>query len=144
MTARWDAFTDMAGTLQRLGPATVDVRTPPERGPTATMLAALASGHCDAAQLAAAAGVRSALVMPLLKNHLASGRVVKRLVGERMHYELASAGDVETRRQLRDARRLLELHDFLVVAPTERMIAPNSAALVDCLQPSLEGHQKVG
>jgi hypothetical protein len=106
-------FAHMAAALQR-----APVNAAPQRaagaGPTAAMLQALAQGPCDAAHLAAVAGVRSALVMPLLKNHLKAGRVMSAVHGGRTVYELQSAEAADLARQIRRACQLLRAHGFVV------------------------------
>lgn len=113
----WDGFTHMASALQKLQPNTATLRKAGALGPTAAMLQALAQGRCSAATLAGAAGVRSALVMPLLKNHIRQRRVVVLRDGERTFYALAAAADVQTKLQIAAACRLLRLHGFRVTEP---------------------------
>lgn len=113
----WDGFAHMASALQKLQPNAATCHRGDGRGPTAAMLQALGAGRCDAATLATAAGVRSALVMPLLKNHIRARRVVVLRDGERTFYELAAAADVELQLQLERACRLLRQHGWRVEAP---------------------------
>jgi hypothetical protein len=113
----WDGFAYMASALQKLQPNAATCHRRDGLGPTAAMLQALGAGRCDAAALATAAQVRSALVMPLLKNHIRARRVLVVRDGGRTFYELAAAADVDLQAQLERACRLLRQHGWMVEAP---------------------------
>lgn len=83
-------------------------------GPVATMLQVLQQGRQCAATLAQAAGVKSAQVMPLLKNHLKTGRVASLVLDGRTYYELQSDADADLQRQIRRACQLLSAHGYRV------------------------------
>ena len=114
MCIRDSPFTHMAQALQRLQPPAPAAANVHGEGPTARMLRELAQGPRDAAYLAAAAGVKSALVMPLLKNHLRARRVVSTQQDGRTVYELQSAEAADLARQIQRACQLLRAHGYRV------------------------------
>lgn len=85
------------------------------------MLEALRNGPRLAQELAAAAGVRSALVQPLLKHYLAKG-MVQRFWDERSRrvYELNHAYEADLQTRLDSAVQLLRLNGFVVQVPQEQ------------------------
>lgn len=89
------------------------------------MLEALRTGPRLAHELATAAGVSSALVIPLLKHHLAKGRVHRRWDerGRRL-YELNLAFEADLQDRLAAAVQLLQLHGYVVRTPDEQEDAP--------------------
>jgi hypothetical protein len=110
-------FTHMAQALQRLQPPAPPQAAPADterRSPVACMLRELAQGPRDAAYLAAAAGVKSALVMPLLKNHLRARRVFTFQQDGRTVYELQSTEAADLAHQIQRACQLLRAHGYRV------------------------------
>lgn len=97
----------------------VATRTPAPTGLSRTdaMRELLRQGRQRADALGRAGGVASALVMPLLKNDLASGRVRRTKVDGRNVYELAADFDPDLQHRLREAERLLRRHGYDVTAP---------------------------
>jgi hypothetical protein len=80
------------------------------RTKTGAMRAALSRGPCMARELARAAGVESSLVGALLKGDLKSGRVT-------LHgglYRLEPEFDASLRKQIAQAKRLLEANGYTV------------------------------
>ncbi len=84
---------------------------------TDAMRELLRQGPQRADALGRAGGVASVLVMPLLKNDLASGRVRRTKVDGRNVYELAADFDPDLQHRLREAERLLRRHGYDVTAP---------------------------
>lgn len=107
-------FTHMAQALQGLQPPAPPAGTVPCKGRTDRMLRELAQGPRDAAYLAKAAGVKSALVMPLLKNHLRTRRVFTFQQDGRTVYELQSEEAADLARQIQRACQLLRAHGYRV------------------------------
>lgn len=84
----------------------------------------LTHGRCYAREMAAAAGVGSAMVVPLLKADLASGRVRRLRDAEgRQQYELDPAFNDNTAMLLRAAVALLRRHGFRCTGPCDRRAA---------------------
>jgi hypothetical protein len=91
----------------------------PGTSPTEAMRQLLKQGRQSAAALAAAAGVRSALVLPLLKNDLRAGRVRSVKEDGRNWYEWADGYVVDLNRRLAEARALLTKHGYTVAGPDD-------------------------
>jgi hypothetical protein len=91
----------------------------PGTGPTDAMRALLRrGGRYRSRELAAAAGVASALVMPLLKNDLNAGRVLRvRGNDGRRLYQAAPEADLQLADDLRAAEKLLRRHGWRVQRP---------------------------
>lgn len=83
---------------------------PPAGTRVGAMRAALRRGPQSSRDLAAAAGVTTALVVPLLKSDLACGRVERfgRL------YRLSDCWDADLQARLADAQTLLKRHGYQV------------------------------
>lgn len=91
----------------------------PGQGPTDAMRALLRKGgRYRSRELAAAAGVSSAQVMPLLKNDINTGRVLRvRGTDGRTLYQAAPDADLELADALRAAEQLLRRHGWRVERP---------------------------
>lgn len=86
---------------------------------TGKMLKALEDGKGKtSAELALISGISSSLVGPILKFHIASGRVISDLApnGKRV-WRISQKFDQETQRKLARAKTLLKRHGFTVTAP---------------------------
>jgi len=89
---------------------------------TGKMLKALEDGEGKtSAELALISGVSSSLVGPILKFHIASGRVISDLTpnGKRI-WRISQEFDQETQRKLAQAKTLLKRHGFTVTAPISK------------------------
>ena len=78
----------------------------------------LATGPAGARELAACAGVTSAMVGALLKADLRIGRVVRTVLRDgRVGYQLSQEYDAQAREAIVDAIALLKRHGFKVIRP---------------------------
>lgn len=114
MSSPFEAMTAVLTQVGRVDRASVPVQRDPKLSHAATMRQALEAGPMNAAELAAAAGVKPVLVQSLLKWDLQVGRVVKSGTRSETTYALNDEQHTEDQQRERDAIALLRRRGYSV------------------------------